>query len=62
MYYQYILEAKFLDKLNRTRRKTIIGVYRSIQDAEAAKTKVLADNTEYRVSFGLKEHWMLNFA
>jgi hypothetical protein len=62
MYYQYILEAKFLDKLNRTRRKTIVGVYRSIQDAEVAKKKVLSENTEYNVSFGLREHWMLNFA
>ncbi len=36
---QYILEAKYLDKIRRVKRKTIVGVYPSLEAIEKAKEK-----------------------
>lgn len=36
---QYVLEARYMDKLNRVRKKVHVGVYKSLQDLEEIKDK-----------------------
>lgn len=36
---QYVLEARYLDKLNRVRKKEHVGVYKNLQDVEEIKEK-----------------------
>ena len=36
---QYVLEARYLDKLNRMRKKEHVGVYKNLQDVEEIKEK-----------------------
>ena len=37
MFNQFILEAKYLDNINRVKRKNIIGVYASLEKIEEKK-------------------------
>lgn len=50
---QFILEAKYLDKINRVKRKTIIGVYGNLENVEKAKEKTLSVEQKYKVVFSL---------
>ena len=43
MFNQYILEAKYLDNINRVKRKNIVGVYASLEKIEEVK-KILIVN------------------
>ena len=36
---QYVLEARYLDKLNRVRKKEHVGDYKNLQDVEEIKEK-----------------------
>jgi hypothetical protein len=49
MYNQYILEAKYLDKIRRVKRKTIVGVYPSLEAIEKVKEKMLAEEVKYKI-------------
>lgn len=51
---QFILEAQYLDKMNRVRRKEHIGVYKNLQTAEKIKEnwqKIKESDEKYKVSF-----------
>jgi len=37
MFNQFILEAKYLDNINRVKRKNIVGVYASLEKIEEKK-------------------------
>ena len=50
---QYILEAKFLDKINRVKRKTIVGVFKDLESIEKAKSKMILDEKDYKLSFSI---------
>jgi hypothetical protein len=54
MYNQFILEAHYLDKLNRVRKKELLGVYKNLQDAEKVKEnkqKSMKSDKKYGISF-----------
>lgn len=51
---QFILEAQYLDKLNRVRRKEHIGVYKTLQAAEEIKDswqRLKETDEKYKISF-----------
>ena len=50
---QFILEAKYLDKINRVKRKTIIGVFRDLNSMEPIKDKLIQAETQYKVTFSI---------
>lgn len=50
---QFILEAKYLDKINRVKRKSIIGVYGNLTKLEQAKEKAIAEELKYKVVFSI---------
>lgn len=50
---QFILEAKYLDKINRVKRKSIIGVYGNLTKLEQAKEKAIAEEVKYKVVFSI---------
>lgn len=54
---QFILEAKYLDKINRVKRKTIIGVYGNLGNVEKAKEKALSEEQKYKVVFSLTSRY-----
>lgn len=54
---QFILEVKYLDKIKRVKRKTIIGVYKNLESVELAKKQVLAEETKYTVVFSLTSRY-----
>ena len=51
---QFILEAQYLDKLNRVRRKEHIGVYKNLEITEKVKEKwqkLKESDEKYKISF-----------
>lgn len=51
---QFILEAQYLDKMNRVRRKEHIGVYKNLQTVEKIKEnwqKTKESEEKYKISF-----------
>jgi hypothetical protein len=50
---QFILEAKYLDRINRVKRKTIIGVFKDLNSMEAIKDKLIQEETQYKVTFSI---------
>ena len=50
---QFILEAKYLDKINRVKRKSIIGVFGNLTKLEQAKEKAIAEELKYKVVFSI---------
>ena len=54
---QFILEAKYLDKINRVKRKTIIGVFRDLNSMEAIKDKLIQEKTQYKVTFSIRSQF-----
>jgi hypothetical protein len=54
---QFILEAKYLDKINRVKRKSIIGVFGNLTKLEHAKAKAIAEEMKYKVVFSIKSNY-----
>jgi hypothetical protein len=54
---QFILEAKYLDKINRVKRKTIVGVFRDLNSMEAIKDKLIQEETQYKVTFSIRSQF-----
>ena len=51
----FILEAKYLDKLNRAKKNHIVGVFDNLNKLENAKNTILNTPHEYNsVSFSVK--------
>ena len=53
---RFILEAKYLDKLKRVRKDTIVGVYRDLETTEKVKRKITSEESKYRVTFSIKPY------
>lgn len=53
MFNQYILEARYLDNINRIKYKSIIGVYNSLEKIEDIKKTIIANEPKYKVSFSI---------
>lgn len=53
MFNQYILEVNYLDKINRVKKKTIVGVYSNLKEIEKMKAKLIAEEKKYTVSFSI---------
>jgi hypothetical protein len=53
MYNQYILEAKYLDKIKRARKKELIGVFGNLEKIEEVKAKLISEETKYTLSFNI---------
>jgi hypothetical protein len=54
---QFILEAKYLDKINRVKRKTIIGVFKDLNSMEKVKEQLIQAETQYKVTFYIKSQF-----
>lgn len=50
---KYILEVKFIDKMNRCRKTSIVGVYNSQSDVERAKETFVSKELKYRAIFSV---------
>jgi hypothetical protein len=50
---QFILEAKYLDSINRVKRKTIVGVYPNLNSIEKIKKQLISDEKKYKVIFSI---------
>ena len=50
---QYILEAKYLDKINRVKRKTIVGVFKDLESIEEIKSKMISEEKDYKLAFSI---------
>ena len=53
MFNQFILEAKYLDNINRVKRKNIVGVYASLEKIEEVKKTLIVNEPKYKVSFSI---------
>ena len=49
MFNQYILEAKYLDKIGRVKKKTIVGVYKDLESIEPVKEKLISDAKSFDI-------------
>jgi len=54
---QYILEVKYLDKINRVKRKTIVGVYSNLQSIDNIKDRLIAEAPKYKVVFSITSRY-----
>ena len=54
MFNQYILEANYLDKIGRVKKKTIVGVYKDLESIEPVKEKLISDEKDYKMAFKIK--------
>lgn len=54
---QFIVEAKYLDKINRVKRKSILGVYKNLEAVEKAKEKAISEEQKYKVVFSIKTNF-----
>jgi hypothetical protein len=54
---QFILEAKYLDKIKRVKRKTIVGVFPSLESIEPVKEKLTAKESKYTVIFSITSRY-----
>ena len=54
---QFIVEAKYLDKINRVKRKSILGVYKNLEAVEKAKEKAISEEQKYKVVFSIKPNF-----
>lgn len=57
MIQKYILEAKWLDKINRCKKSTIVGVYTDMNKMEEVKQDMLAEETKYKLVFSVGTTW-----
>lgn len=53
MFNQYILEAKYLDSIKRVKRKSIIGVYSTLEQIENIKKKLISEEPKYTLAFSI---------
>jgi len=51
MFNQYILEANYLDKIGRVKKKNIVGVYKDLESIEPVKEKLISEEKDYKMSF-----------
>lgn len=54
---QFILEAKYLDKIKRVKKKVIIGVYPNLEKIEEVKRKLMDEESKYTVSFSITSNY-----
>jgi hypothetical protein len=54
---QFIVEAKYLDKINRVKRKSILGVYKNLEAVEKAKEKAISEEQKYKVVFSITTNY-----
>ena len=54
---QYILEAKYLDKIKRVKKKVIVGVYPNLDKIEGVKKELIDKELKYTVSFSITSHY-----
>ncbi len=54
---QFIVEAKYLDKINRVKRKSILGVYKNLEAVEKVKEKAIAEEPKYKVVFSITTNY-----
>lgn len=54
---QFILEAKYLDKIKRVKKKVIVGVYPNLEKIEDVKTKLLSEESNYTIRFSITSHF-----
>lgn len=54
---QFIVEAKYLDKINRVKRKSILGVYKNLEAVEKAKKKAISAEQKYKVVFSITTNY-----
>jgi|APGre2960657404_1045060.scaffolds.fasta_scaffold00563_10 hypothetical protein len=54
MFNQYILEANYLDKIGRVKKKNIVGVYKDLESIEPVKEKLISEEKDYKMSFKIK--------
>ena len=54
---QFILEAKYLDKIKRVKRKTIVGVFPSLESIEKVKEKLTSEESKYTVIFSITSRY-----
>ena len=54
MFNQYILEANYLDKIGRVKKKNIVGVYKDLESIEPVKEKLISEEIDYKMSFKIK--------
>jgi hypothetical protein len=54
---QFILEAKYLDKIKRVKRKTIVGVFPSLESIEPVKEKLTSEESKYTVIFSITSRY-----
>lgn len=52
----YNLEMQIRDKMNRVKKTSHVGVYKTIEELETAKTKALASNPGVTFEVYLCEH------
>jgi hypothetical protein len=53
MYNQFILEARYLDKIKRVRRKELVGVFANLEKIEEAKVNLAKEETKYTLAFNI---------
>jgi hypothetical protein len=51
MFNQYILEANYLDKIGRVKKKNIVGVYKDLESIDPVKEKLISEEKDYKMSF-----------
>lgn len=54
---QFIVEAKYLDKINRVKRKSILGVYKNLEAVEKVKEKAISEEQKYKVVFSITTNY-----
>lgn len=54
---KYILEVKWLDKINRCKKSTIVGVYTDMNKMEDVKRVMLDKEKRYKLVFSVVTTW-----
>lgn len=54
---KYILEARWLDKINRCKKSTIVGVYTDMDKMEDVKQDMLSKEKKYKLVFSIGTTW-----
>jgi len=51
---KYILEVKYLDKVNRCRKTSIVGVFLNQDKIEVAKNNILSQENKFKPIFSVQ--------
>lgn len=51
---KYILEVRYLDKVNRCRKTSIVGVYLNQEKIELAKNEILSQESRFKPTFSIQ--------